>query len=277
MRTTTRWTLTLVAFLLLPGVLLSQNGANRYADPDGLIPPGRDCLTSVPRGTQVSFREDPLPADFFFPGSPPFDGEFCVQGAKESDGTDICLERLDSMELPGPGSKARSRLVVRELRMAGCEPLVIRRGEYEERWAVQVGLSEVATSPGWIELTKTHRNGGTLTAAFGVRPRFVFTRLGSGPSEVRELDTGREGQGPFEVVDGNRKPVSWVHQLNPDSKPFRLVDPADPTGEKNFVPGVFENLTTGDQTRQETSWPCPPKFVPHNFTDRLDELANDAP
>lgn len=268
--TNLRWILALSCLVLLPGALFSQ----RTSAPSGTIPPGRDCLTSVPRGTEVSFAENPLPADFFFFGSQPFKGVICVEGAEESEGADVCLDRLDTMNLQAPGSTATSRLVLRSLRMVGCEPLVVRRGSYEERWTVGVGLSQTAVSPGWIRLTKTHPNGGTLTGSFNVSPRFVFTKVGS-PSVVRVFDTGQAQLGPFRVIDGNSPAMSWVHQLDPDSKPDAFADPSDPEGKKNFVPGVIENVLTGNQSVQEASWPCPPSWVPHNFTNRLILLGND--
>ena len=269
MSTKLRWMLVL-SCLLLPGALFAQ----KTPYPSGKIPAGRDCLTSLPRGTEISFAENPLPADFFFDGSSPFKGALCLGGTEENDGADICFDRLDAMNLEAPGSTARSRLVVRSLRMVGCEPLVVRRGSYEERWTVEVGLSKTAVSPGWITLLKTHRNGGTLTGSFKVSPRFVFTRVGS-PSEVRVFDTGQEKLGPFQVIDGNSPGMSWVHRLNPGSRPSAYVDPEDPEGRKNFVPGVIEDILTGNQTTQEAKWPCPPSFVRHNFTDRLIQLGND--
>ncbi|MCK4342664.1 MAG: thrombospondin type 3 repeat-containing protein [Phycisphaerae bacterium] len=156
------------------------------------IPPGEDCWSTVCDGkTKADFADNPIPADFFDPGSEPFDGVIELGGA--SGFVDTIVARLEQMCFSGIPSTDTAVVQLVHLDLVSCAPITVT-GSGE--WDVQVGLSSVEPDFGTLAATKTHENGGTFTVDFYVQPVYTFTRVDP-PHDTRIFDTGLEGIPPI--------------------------------------------------------------------------------
>ncbi len=191
--------------------------------PDGLIPPGQDCWSTPCGATRVDFCETPIPANFFDPGSLPFEGDVQLQGAGNSGG-DTLVNRFDAMVVDVPGAVATTQIELASLSLVSCSPITVQ-GSGD--WDVAVSLSQVASPPpGTMTVEKTHDNGGTFESSFFVQPVFTFTRVGN-PGDVRVLDTALAGLPPVQLDSVVSHP--WSHEVK---------NPTGPICGVNFVPGV---------------------------------------
>ena len=203
--------------LLLASMFLVVSGA--VAAP---IPAGDDGF-AVPAGPSnnnnfFTFFVTPIPADFFWPGSDPFDGDVFFEGA--TGGIDTVVRRLDpTIDLDPPIKMDTIDIELVALHLTSIDPItVIIPGPTLTQWDVEVELSVVPAPLGQMEITKTHPNGGTFSADFSVQPRFTFTGLAA-PFDVRVLDTGLEATPPllFQLIDPN--PAPWNDDI-PNSDDF---------------------------------------------------------
>jgi len=199
------------------------------------VPPGDDCFTTQCGRTLFDFCNDPIPADFFAPGSEPFSGIIILGGPM--DGLpDTTVRRFDAMLLdfpPGPPETIPIELV--QLSLVSCSPITVRIGTMDTLWNVAVDLSPPPNPPlppGGMTVTKQHPNGGVFTAQFHVLPRFTFAEVVPPTGDQVILDFGAPPERPptlFETTDTPK----WVHELPPGF-------PHSPCGVY-FVPGVEEN------------------------------------
>jgi len=177
---------------------------------DGCILAGDDAWATPCGASGFDFSTPPIPADFFGPGSDPFDQGVSLGG--DGTGADTAIRRLNDMCLDDPPSIATTSIEIVELNLVGCEPITVtfNGGQNPEEWHVAMGLSDVSPPPGQMTVTKTHCNGGTYTSDLFVQPKFIFTRVDN-PSDVRVLDTGLEGIPPSRVRSGFNptEPANW--------------------------------------------------------------------
>jgi len=161
------------------------------------VPAGDDCWETECGRTQFDFCDRPIPADFFDPGSLPFDGLVLLGGSGDPS-PDTFLTRRETMILNGIGASDEVPIELVELSLVSCEPITLRysNGQADELWDVEIGLSTNGppTPPGSINTTKTHDNGGTFDATFPVLPVFTFTKVGS-RSTSAGTPTGDNGVG----------------------------------------------------------------------------------
>ncbi len=178
----------------------------QLSDPD-CIPPGQDCWTTPCGASFADFAEDPIPADFFQPGSQPFEGQIALGSGTGF--VDTVVQRLEEMcfEPPDP-STAEVPIELVELNLVSCEPITVLNDFGEPSyWDVQVGLSETAVELGVLSATKTHANGGTFDSVLFVQPRYTFTRVDP-PHDQRVWDTGLEGRPPIMMQTAGEMPWS---------------------------------------------------------------------
>ncbi len=191
-----------------------------------------------------------IPADFFGPGSEPFDGDVCLFG--EFGEADTLVRRaadpFDVTDLPGPEMRTVS-VEIFELSLVSCEPITVVIDNADTRWDIGVDLSEVVPPPGTLQAIKTHCNGGTFSSSFSVQPKFTFTNVND-PSDVRVLDTGLGGIPHQQLVVAGDTP--WVHQADPA---LGLQDSIPPS---NFHPGVEQDppCNGGQQLAPFTATSC---------------------
>ncbi|MBN1212808.1 MAG: hypothetical protein JXA92_09555 [candidate division Zixibacteria bacterium] len=177
-----------------------------------VLEPGVD-LWLIPRDGNLAYQAEtyfqtfPLPADFFGPGSDPFDGIIAMQGSPLGTypggvlgPTDAVIERLDSALLPGIASNDIVDLEIIALSLVSTEPIIITYmgGMDPEMWDVRLCLSEVPFQWGYMELLRECCLGGEFFAEMAFRPRYVFTHPVMGE---RVYDFG---------LDGNPHTFSWI-------------------------------------------------------------------
>jgi hypothetical protein len=240
-----------IAVLCLAAILLL--GDTLSAQP---VPPGVDCYATPPDGnTYMNFGGAPIPADFFGPGSDPFDGMIYLQGQPLNTSppdilgpTDTIVERLGSATLPACGASDPIEIELLALSLVSIDPVTVtyNGGQNPEGWDLDVCLSSsVSQDPGTMTITKGCDEGGTFTSVLRVRPRFTFTKVGE-PEDIRVFDFGNEGYPsiPLETSDGHwlysdpgfgiiTSPGGNVdHDCNPDTGeiPFGA--------SSNFFPGL---------------------------------------
>ncbi len=190
----------------------------------------------------------PIPADFFGPGSDPFDQPVCLEGEPlgptsfgDFGDADTIIERLadphDRCELPA-GQSAAVDIKIVELSLVSTSPITVtyNGGQNPEPWDVAVDLSAVVTPPaGTLTALKEHCNGGTYTSVLHVQPRFTFHSVAS-PTQV-VFDTGDSGLPPVMLIQD--VPAPWSHDVDPN-----LGLTGDPCS--SFHAGLLDGATTTD-------------------------------
>jgi len=211
--------------------------------------PDPHATLSGPGQSSVVFgggSQPPIPADFFGPGSDPFQGQISLEGLPPDPANNIStrIQRtghpISPSALPGAIGEVDIELV--ELNLVSISPILVtfNGGQNPQAWGVGVGLSALPSPGGVLTAFKTHPNGGTFDTVLFVQPKFTFTKL-LDPTQVRVLDTGGEGVPPILFSSTN---TPWVHSVNPN---LGVIAPSD----GNFVPGV-EEVNQGDPASQQT-------------------------
>lgn len=187
-----------------------------YMMPGGNARAGTDLFTSV-AGTRYDLQgAGAIVADFFGPGSDPFDGIIYFVGDPfDPSGplgmTDTIVRRIDDAILPncesGPVVVIPIEIVALSLR--SVEPITVtyNGGLNPEAWDVHVCLSDFPQGEGQMTIQQCLLDGGVASWSFPLQRKFVFTRVGL-PSDVRILDTGAAGMEPVMVSSGI---VPWVY------------------------------------------------------------------
>lgn len=154
-----------------------------------IIPRGVDLWQTAGAGaTFTNFADDPIPADFFCPGSPPFTGTIALEGVplatRPAGGlgeVDTLVERIDTAVFdPGGVTKTRIRLLA--LSLAGAEPVETGCGLYHV--AVSLDGEQPITL---MEIQRTRDNGGTYQAPLALDVKVVFTPLSGDLAQQRQL------------------------------------------------------------------------------------------
>ena len=191
----------------------------------GVALPGEDCWLTECGNTRHDFSEYPLPADFFGPGSDPFDGVISLGSATGY--IDTIVERKGTLvfdeTLP---STAEVETEIVELNLVSCEPITVTIDYVDVQWDVEVDLSPTLPPAGTLAATKTHANGGTFDSILFVQPRYTFTRVDP-PHDSHVWDTGAEGIPPIQFESSG---APWLHDETYEVCTF-----------DNFAAGVQEN------------------------------------
>jgi hypothetical protein len=221
---------------------------NVAAGADLLVVPGLDGLAGL---THLSFATDPLPSDFFGPGSDPFDGTISLRGAPLT-GTNLppetsaIVERLQDAYLPIPrDSEDTVDARVAALRLADAIPLAIafNGGADSSIYEIAISLSSVEPQP-LGEMTIRHRceEGGSFDASLPIVPKLVFTKI-AGAAGAAEITLDPAPRLDLAIADG-----CWAHHdpgFGVQSSPGGLVDhdgdgvadaPYMPSSD--FIPGI---------------------------------------
>jgi len=172
------------------------------------------------------FLQPVVPADFFGPGSDPFDWTISYGFY-----SDTIIIRLDDAAPPTPPpSTGTIDIEIVALNLVSVAPITVtyNGGLNPEQWHVDVDLAPGGNNTGQISATRTHENGGTFSSDLAVQPRFTFTR-DDHPSEVRVFDSVNEGY------------TGELRTLFPDSpwcdeSPFGLPEDFNP-GVDPLLPG----------------------------------------
>ncbi len=210
-----------------------------------VIPSGVDLWTTPADGrTYSDFSEDPIPADFFCPGSKPFMGRVALQGggiASLPEGAikeaDTIIHRLDDAVFDSQGI-AQTRIRFFALSLKSIEPVQTDCGAFDVRLHLQ-GDQPVTAMRIW----RHSPFGGRYSARLSVIAKVRFTPVGAESDSVERVLT----QG----VEFAPNLGSWAREPGgnfPDHPNYALVD-SDGDGEAesqlpgptNFAPGhVFQ-------------------------------------
>ena len=193
----------------------------------------------------------PIPADFFGPGSDPFDGAIQFEGKPLGDpfgDADTIVERLQDAILPvcedtsssGPGTCSSDtvpiKIVALSLKSAGSITVTFNGGASSQQWNVQACLSDEPQTLGTMTINHDCELGGEFTAVVTVLYKLIFTR----GNETLTLDAGAPGGVPCNpIVFKSSGP--WVH----DAAPEAAVTVGPGAKVDGNCDGVMETLTTG--------------------------------
>lgn len=184
-------------------------------------------------GTSVQFgpAEVPaVPADFFGPGSDPFTGSVGFEGGPGD--VDTQMQRGGPIDCPGAGFPRPCDPVsveIVQLDLVALSPITVtfNGGQNPEEWAVALTLTPGPQPVGTLNAVLEQLNGGNYTSNFSVNARFVFTKIGGGPSLT--LDQGQS-------VGMSISPSPWSVNVDPG---LNLIAPND----GDFVAGVLNGNT----------------------------------
>jgi len=191
----------------------------------------------------------PIPADFFGPGSDPFNGVVCFQGVPigvtalpgfpdplDFGDADTLVQRssdpFDRCELPS-GNPSEVSIEIIELSLVSVSPIVVtfNGGQDPEQWEVSVNISPGSTQPGGtLTATKTHCNGGTFDSVLAACPTFTFINIGN-PQQQLTLDFCNDCDPAGIVMTTAGQP--WIHDPGVN---VNLTSPVC----SDFHPGILE-------------------------------------
>lgn len=166
---------------------LALGGAAAQADT--LILPGFDLFHTT--GGSQDFAHDPIPADFFAPGSEPFTGIVILAGSPTGPGdTDTVVQRFSGAMIPDP-TPVPIPIELVGLSLKSVMPITVTYagGSFSELWDVKIVIPPPAPPPSNMQIQQLNPNGGTFSATLPVMPIFTFTRLSGPPAVVNRLST----------------------------------------------------------------------------------------
>lgn len=194
-----------------------NTGTGQAADDLWVTPPGSS--------TSYSFLDSPLPADFFGPGSAPFDGTVRFRGSPIAPDTlgpaDTVVRRSEDRCPTEKGESVTVDIEIVALSLTSVEPIIVSfdGGQRTEEWNVQVCLSSHPQQRGSITITLDEDDCGTFDSFIPVLPKFTFIRASTGQGQF--VDCGEPGQfcGTLELQGSDN---GWVLIDGPGG-----YDPAD--------------------------------------------------
>ncbi|MBI2171426.1 MAG: hypothetical protein HYU30_05330 [Chloroflexi bacterium] len=168
--------------------------------------------------TQQNFSLLPIPADFFDPGSEPFQGviQFLGEPLGPDSTADTIVARQDTAKTTGrPPVTVTIPIEIVALSLVSVNPITVTYPDlHTEQWDVKVTLSptQIPQPTGQMTVTHLDRSGGTFSSTLPVVPLFTFVRPSDGA--VRELDLGLEHLPPIEF---GAQDIPWSHDTPRDA------------------------------------------------------------
>ena len=208
------------------------------------IPPGIDqwhqtnhCESRITFGDTGDVPT--IAADFFGPGSDPFDGCVYLQGVPFPDDplecTDTIIERLEEADLTDPPCTDVIDTEIVAMTLTSTAPIrVTGSGDFPAESFFDVFVEIDLPQLGDMSITKENEQGGTFTANLPVEPRFTFTPVDGGP--------------PLEIV------TEIIPLALTGEHPFSSVS-QDP-----FIPGPGPLVLTAPGGSQLSIDPCPTRM-----------------
>jgi hypothetical protein len=205
---------------------------------DDVVRKGVDLWATVEGFAQTSFVGDPIPADFFCPGSKPFNGTIIFKGkplvaepANSLGAIDTVVQRLDDASFDDKG-EASTRIRLMALSLVSAKPVETSCGSYDV--AVSLADEQPTTT---MRIRRTGANGGTYLAPLALNVKVEFTPVAGNENARREI-TRRIDLGP-----GTRS--VWTYTVAPrykgrvriDTNGDGRTDSALPAAS-NFLAGV---------------------------------------
>lgn len=151
-----------------------------------VIRAGIDPWVTIPEGTRVDFKHNPLPAGFFCTASPAFTGKIWMRGVPlatdnaQFSRIDTVVERLDDAVFNSRGV-AQTRFRVRALQLEGVNTFKNVCGEYTVRTTLD-GEQPITK----MRIVRQGRDGGRFLVTVKMNTKVVFTRVDN-PAETLEF------------------------------------------------------------------------------------------
>jgi hypothetical protein len=207
------------------------------------IPPNSTLFVTVGTSSYFPFSERPVPAGFFFDGSPPLTQNVHVQSKPlvNYNGffvgpTDTIIAQLEEAVLTGPGSSDTVAVQLAALSLQSIAPITVG----STQWDVEMGLSPTAPTLGTMTITQTSQDGGVWEGTLDIFVAARFTEVGN-PSNVLVLDTA--GSPP--LVSGTTGPMPWSYETPPE---YASV----PGLTANFFTAAHEHTKEGHESLEAT-------------------------
>ena len=187
--------------------------------------PGYDFFEAVGDLSNHSFGDNPIPPNFFDPGSDPFTGPVQFLGGQinplsacpEDDlfGIDAVIRRIDPAVLPAIPSSDQIPIEIVELRLVSSAPITVTYGGggNPEDWMVTMELTPSGPQPPgqqWFFHDLPDPDGGASDMYLPVLPKFTFTRISDNAERV--LDYALSGPIVVELFENG---APWVHNTPP--------------------------------------------------------------
>ncbi len=209
---------------------------------------GIDVFTTTDNDkTFYDFAHDPIPAGFFCPTSAALTDRVALRGLPieaeipgQLRGADTIIERLDDAVFDLEG-KAETRIVFRALSLVSSDPIRTACGAYH-LYVTLDGEQRETT----MQISRTHRNGGTFVAPLSVDVRLRFVPVAAGP---RAQSLGLSGSFTFPAVA-----LPWSFAGGPGAKQVGpvVVDTNGDLVAETLLPGT-SNFAAGWQPDGSTT------------------------
>lgn len=200
--------------------------------PAQVVKPGDDHLSTV-RG-ELRFAENPIPADFFGPGSDPFTGDIPLVGHPPNPSgplgdTDTVVRRLNPAALPFAGCTDTVPIEIVALSLQSVNPITVTgspsSGFTDSFFDVFVAIDPLRLSGGNMDITRT--NSGSFDSFFDIWTEITFQEVGN-PSNTFVLNWGDLFGGPISLAQDGLVP--WGYFPPPGS------EVPGPASENYFYP-----------------------------------------
>jgi hypothetical protein len=206
-------------------LVIATTGRVRAAD----VTPGYDYWVTEPGGTYLDFIGEPLPSDFFGPGSDPFDGVIALHGEPLDPGTSgessTIVERLTPASLPPPYPSSNFvEIQMTELQLVSTSPITVTffGGVLLFHYEVTITLNPAYLSLGLMRIEAQSDGGGIYTNInMDVYPSIHFEPIDGGPMPITWLPDD-----PFDLTGSDL--YAWQHD------PY--IVPPYPGQGPNFFP-----------------------------------------
>ena len=210
------------------------------ATAEDMITNGVDMWPTAEGASLTSFADDPIPADFFCPGSKAFDGTIHMNGkplVTEPAGvlgkTDTIVRRLDDATFDENGV-ATTRLQMMALSLAGTEPLDVGCETQFEVTSTLDGEQPLTE----MRIFREEEWGGRYSSPLSLRVKLVFTPVGGGDSlqVSQEIYLGPSPDSYWTTTDyvGTN---AWGQPVKVDTDGDGVADSTMPDSS-NFVVGM---------------------------------------
>jgi hypothetical protein len=183
-------------------------------------PSGDNCYEAT--GGHMDFADNPIPADFFDPGSDPFIGRIELRGNNPT-APDTIVRRLDPRLPFNPGDTVMVPFELVQLELRGLEPITVtyKDGRTPELWSLRIRESPSRPSLGQTSIRRTDADGGFMVDSFF--DIFIEVSLDNGQGLILQLPVG-----PIQAMQ--EEPAGWQGtspKPNPpcDGNGLYLVEP----------------------------------------------------
>ena len=155
------------------------------AAPTGDILPGADLWVTDSAALEFGVNIPPLPADFFGPGSEPFEG-LPIEGSATCPGdlglTNTIVRRTAPADVPSAGSTDSVPIEIVEMQLKSVEP--IHPGSVDSFFDVFVEIAPAPPSVGTLGIQRDNMGGGRADIEIYVLPQLRFVEVGNPSNEI---------------------------------------------------------------------------------------------